>query len=520
MKSPYNIFTGSTEFWFPSVKEETTLPILIDLIGVVYLLVIVSLAVYGFNNLFTTILYFRTMRMGVSRQEPRAPSHWPRVTIQLPIFNEKYTVERLFRAITRLDYPSEQLQIQVLDDSTDDTYHLVKRLAKHYRACGVDIELLHRIDRTGYKAGALANALQTATGELIAIFDADFVPASDWLKRTVPRFQEPKLGCLQTRWGHTNQEYNSLTRAEAIGIDGHFVIEQTVRSQNGFFLNFNGTAGMWRRACIEDAGGWQWDTLTEDLDLSYRAQMRGWKFDYIPDVVVPAELPSQVEAFKKQQFRWAKGSFQVVRKTLPLVLERTDLPWKVRLMALLHLTGYFVHPLMLALLLLTLPVGLLIPSVFKIFPLSVLACFGPPILYLTATVSIKAPFFERLKLLPLLTIMGFGISLSTSIAVLEGLAGKGGEFIRTPKLNLSNIKGQHQVLDHAYVPPVSPLVWGETALGLYALFTGIVLAGYVGWDIVPWMIVYMLGFFYVAGLNLIQHAPETGKRQTESGATD
>ena len=495
------------------------MPILIDLIGVVYLLVIVGLAVYGFNNLFTTILYLR-MKSRVKPHRPPYPAAWPRVTVQLPIFNEKYTVERLFRAVSRLDYPGERLQIQVLDDSTDDTYRLVKQLVSHYQVRGINIQLLHRVDRTGYKAGALANALQTATGDLIAIFDADFIPAPDWLKRTVPRFQDPKLGCLQTRWGHTNQEYNSLTRAEAIGIDGHFVIEQTVRSQNGFFLNFNGTAGIWRLACIQDAGGWQWDTLTEDLDLSYRAQMRGWKFDYIPDVVVPAELPSQVEAFKKQQFRWAKGSFQVVRKILPQVLERTDLPWKVRLMALLHLTGYFVHPLMLALLLLTLPVGLLIPTIFKIFPLSVLACFGPPVLYLTATASIKAPVFERLKLLPLLTIMGFGISLSTSIAVLEGLAGKGGEFVRTPKLNLGNMKEQHQVLDHAYLPPVSPLVWVEIVLGLYALFTGIVLAGYVGWGIVPWMFIYMLGFFYIAGLNLIQHAPETGKRQTESGATD
>jgi cellulose synthase/poly-beta-1,6-N-acetylglucosamine synthase-like glycosyltransferase len=385
--------------------------------------------------------------------------------------------------------------------------------------------VIHRVDRMGYKASALANGLRTATGELIAIFDADFVPNSDWLKKTVPSFQDPKLGCIQTRWGHTNQQYNSLTRAEAIGIDGHFVIEQTVRSKNGFFLNFNGTAGLWRRACIEDAGGWQWDTLTEDLDLSYRAQMRGWKFDYLPDVVVPAELPSQVEAFKKQQFRWAKGSFQVVRKILPKVLEQPGLSKKVRLMALLHLTGYFVHPLMISLLLLTLPVGLLIPAVFKIFPLSVLACVGPPLLYLTATLSIKAPLFERLKLLPLLTITGFGISLSTSIAVLEGLMGKGGVFVRTPKLNLGNAPGRSEAIDHAYIQPISPLVWAEIALGLYALFTGIVLAGYVGWGILPWMVIYTIGYFYIAGLNLIQHAPQPQmKRQRaqsrQSGATD
>jgi len=454
-------------------------------------------------------------RAAKNTQETQMPSSWPPVTIQLPIFNEKYTVERLLHAVTHLEYPADRLQIQVLDDSTDETYNLVRQLVKKHQTRGVNIELIHRVDRTGYKAGALGNGLRTATGEFIAIFDADFVPETDWLKRTVPFFQDPKLGCLQTRWGHTNQEYNSLTRAEALGIEGHFVVEQTVRSKNGFFLNFNGTAGVWRRACIEDAGGWEWDTLTEDLDLSYRAQMRGWKFDYLPDVIVPAELPSQVEAFKKQQFRWAKGSFQVVRKILPKVLEHPGLSLKVRLMALLHLTGYFVHPLMLSLLLLTLPVGLLIPGVFKVFPLSVLACFGPPLLYITATLAVKAPFFERLKLLPLLTIMGFGISLSTSIAVIQGIRDNGGVFVRTPKLNLSNAKEEQKALDHTYLPPVSPLVWGEILLGLYALFTCIILAAYVGWGIVPWMIIYTLGFFYIAVLNLIQHAPAMERAPTD-----
>jgi len=389
-----------------------------------------------------------------------------------------------------------------------------------YKSRGINIELIHRVDRTGYKAGALNHGLKTATGELIAIFDADFVPKPDWLKRTAPSFQNPKLGCLQTRWGHTNQQYNSLTRAEAMGIDGHFIIEQTVRSKNGFFLNFNGTAGLWRRACIEDAGGWQWDTLTEDLDLSYRAQMRGWKFDYLPDVVVPAELPPQVEAYKKQQFRWAKGSFQVVRKILPSVL-RAKMPLTVRFMAILHLTGYFVHPLMLSLLLLTLPVGLFVPGAFKIFPISLIAGFGPPLLYLTATATQHRSILKRLKSFPVLVIVGFGLSLSTTIAVVEGLFSKGGAFIRTPKLNLDNKGRQRQKIDHAYVAPLSSMVWVEIALGIYALFTGIVLSHYIGWGIVPWMIIYMLGFFYIAGLNLIQHAPQTGKqRSTQPGATD
>ncbi|HEX6270199.1 MAG TPA: cellulose synthase family protein [Anaerolineales bacterium] len=482
--------------------------LLIGFIGVFYFAVIISLALYGFHNLFTTILYLRIKTPKKQRRKTDPHQKWPPVTVQLPLFNEKYTVKRLLRAVTRLDYPASCLQIQVLDDSTDDTRELVRQLVRQYKSRTVNIELIHRTNRQGYKAGALNDGLPTATGELIAIFDADFVPKRDWLKRTVPSFRDPQLGCIQTRWGHTNQHYNTLTQAEAMGIDGHFIIEQSVRSKNGFFLNFNGTAGLWRRTCIEDAGGWQWDTLTEDLDLSYRAQMRGWKFDYLPDVVVPAELPPQVEAFKKQQFRWAKGSFQVVRKILPSVLQ-SGLPWKVRVMALLHLTGYFIHPLMLSLLLLTLPVGLLIPEAFNIFPISMVAGLGPPLLYVTATATHKSNFLSRIKCFPLLVIVGFGISLSTTIAVLEGLFSKGGAFIRTPKLNMTH-RRKHKKIDRAYVPPLSSIIWAEIALGVYALITGIVLEPHLGWGVVPWMFLYMLGFFYIAGLNLIQHRVQAG----------
>lgn len=486
--------------------------ILADIIGSLYLLVILALALYGFYNLFTAILYLHT-RTVPGDKKIKPPRIWPGVTIQLPIYNERYTVQRLLRAVTRLDYPAHRLQIQVLDDSTDDTAELVKSLVEEYKSKGVDIAWIHRTDRKGYKAGALNEALSKARGKFIAILDADFVPRPDWLKRTVPLFlSHQSLGCLQTRWGHTNRKYNSLTRAEAMAVDGHFIVEQTARSRNDFFLNFNGTAGLWRRTCIVDSGGWQSDTLTEDLDLSYRAQMRGWKIGYLPNVVVPGELPSQVEAFKKQQFRWAKGSFQVVRKILPKVFGDSELPLRVRLMAMLHLTGYMVHPLMLALLLLTLPVGLLIPDVFKIFPLSILAGFGPPLLYLVASARETPPFRERLELIPLLTITGFGISLSTSIAVVQGLIGKGeGVFTRTPKLNLRNRHAGSKPIDADYLPPISPLVWGELALGLYAALTIRMLYPYLGWGIIPWMMIYMLGYFYIAGLNLIQHLSFTGK---------
>lgn len=475
------------------------------LLGALYLLIVFILAMYGFHNLLNTILYLNISSTPNKRRRIPDIGKYPKVTVQLPIFNEKYTIERLLDAITKLEYPAGQLQIQVLDDSTDDTARLAQKLVNKYRSQGLDIEWLQRTNRKGYKAGALSEALSSATGELIAIFDADFIPKPDWLKKTVPLFQNEKLGCLQTRWGHTNRQYNSLTRAEAMAIDGHFIVEQTVRSQSDFFLNFNGTAGVWRRTCIEDAGGWQWDTLTEDLDLSYRAQLRGWKIDYLPDVVVPAELPAQVEAFKTQQFRWAKGSFQVVRKILPRIFRHSNLPLRVRLMALLHLTGYGVHPLMLGLLILTLPVGLLIPGAFKIFPLSILASLGPPLLYLTARASHTPPLLERIKSLPLLTITGFGISLSTSIAVIEGLLGKGGTFVRTPKLNLNNVRQQGKAIDNTYISPISPLIWAEFFLGFYALITSIILAPITGWGMVPWMIIYMLGYFYIAGMNLIQN---------------
>lgn len=484
-----------------------------DVIGAFYVLIIIGLALHGLHSLFSTILFVRTKTQSEHKQPVYPLKEWPHVTIQLPIFNEKYIVERLLHAVAQLDYPANRLQIQVLDDSTDDTAELVNRLVEQYKFFGLNIEWIHRDNRQGYKAGALNEGLSSATGELVGIFDADFIPNPDWLRKTVPFFHDRELGCLQTRWGHTNRNYNSLTKAEAMAIDGHFIVEQTVRSGNNFFLNFNGTAGLWRRSCIEDAGGWQWDTLTEDLDLSYRAQMRGWKIRYRPEIVVPAELPSEVEAFKKQQFRWAKGSFQVVRKILPKVIKRTDLPWHVRLLALLHLTGYSVHPLMVSLLLLTLPVGLLELNAFKMLPLSTLACFGPPLLYLTANSSLKIPWQERLKLLPLLIIVGFGISLSTSIAVLEGLAGtKAGAWVRTPKLNQSDSRKQDKEIDQSYLEPLSRLVWVEIALALYAFITILVLIPSVGWGIVPWMALYMLGYIYIAGLNVIQHTPRAGRK--------
>jgi len=481
----------------------TFLGFMVVIIEFLYLVSLVGLMIYGLNNLVTTIIYMR------SRQKPYQPpvlnpsTELPSVTIQLPLYNERYMVERLLSNVSRLNYPADKLQIQVLDDSTDDTALLVSRLVSQYKARGKNFELIHRTDRRGFKAGALTEGLKTATGELVGIFDADFAPEPDWLLRTVQEFRDPKLGCLQTRWGHLNHHYSLFTEAQSLGIDGHFIVEQTARSRNGLFLNFNGTAGLWRKATIADAGGWQSDTLTEDLDLSYRAQMKGWRIGYLPDVVVPAELPAQVEAFKKQQFRWAKGSFQTVKKLVPELLKE-DMPWWRRLMGFIHITGYFVHPLMLMALVLILPIGLFAPAFLKLFSLSCIASFGPPLMYILARTDYTPRVRDRVRLLPILILIGFGLSLNNSIAVFEGLFSKTrGTFERTPKFNLTNTNKEW--LGNAYAMPLSHMVYGELFLAFYSLVVIAVLTPIVGWDIAPWMLVYTAGYLYMAGLNIAQN---------------
>ncbi|MGA7192641.1 MAG: glycosyltransferase [Anaerolineales bacterium] len=474
--------------------------------GSLYLLCMIAMSLYGLNAMATAILFIITKRRLNNEQPVLEPKEWSKVTIQLPVFNERYMLERLLWAVTKLDYPLDRLQIQVLDDSTDDTALLSARLVEEYRARGFDIECIFRTERGGYKAGALKKGLETATGDLIAIFDADFIPSPNWLKITVPQFQNQKLGCVQTRWGHTNREYNLLTRGQALAMDAHFIVEQTARSRNHLFMNFNGSAGIWRRACIDDAGGWQSDTLTEDLDLSFRAQLCGWKFGFLPDVVVPAELPASVEALKKQQFRWAKGSIQVTRKTVKRLFTQPNIPWYKRLSGLLHLTAYMVHPLMIAILFLTLPVGLLAPLFFTYFPISFVATFGPPMLYALAGARETPSLTGRLKILPVITIIGFGISLNSAIAIIEALMGKSGTFIRTPKLNLTNNPNSTgQIIDRSYLQPISQIVWGEIGLSFYALLTIALLQPRLGWAIVPWMGVYWLGYVYISSLNLYQH---------------
>ncbi len=481
------------------------------LLEILYIVVLLGLALYGLGNALTVLLYWQTKNRPM---QPTPRAEWPAVTVQLPVFNERYTVERLLNAVTALDYPPEKLQIQVLDDSTDDTAVLVRHLVEQCRARGHAIELIQRRHRFGFKAGALAEGMKTARGELLAIFDADFVPPPDWLKKTVAYFNDPKLACLQTRWGHMNAGNNLLTRAQALGIDGHFIVEQTARSRSGLFLNFNGTAGLWRRTAIEEAGGWQSDTLTEDLDLSYRVQLQGWRIGYVPEIVVPAELPPQVEAFKKQQYRWAKGSFQVVRKIFHRLFT-AEMPEAKRLFALLHVTGYFVHPLMLVTLLLILPVGLLSPSFLRVFPWTMITAFGPPLLYLVSKTEYHPRLVERLRLLPALVLLGFGLSLNNTLAVLDGLFNrKMGTFTRTPKFNVTG--HNRDWAGSAYVVHISPMIWAEIGLGFYALFSMLVLIPHAGWGVMPWLTVYMAGYWFISIFNLLQHRQSGHLRSAEA----
>jgi len=486
-------------------------PIITVILQILYLICLTGMAVFGLNTIVSTILYLGTRKKKLVLPK-LLPEKLSTVTVQLPIFNEHYMVKRLLKAVSQLDYPKEKLQVQVLDDSTDDTACMMKYLVEQYQARGMNFEWVHRTDRKGYKAGALKEGIETATGELVAIFDADFVPPRNWLLKTVPAFSDSKLGCLQTRWGHLNPKMNAFTRAVALGINGHFIVEQTARSRNGLFMNFNGSAGVWRRACIIAAGGWQADTLTEDLDLSYRAQMKGWKVNYLPDVVVPGEIPVQIEAFKKQQFRWAKGSFQTVKKLVPELM-RAEIPEQVRLLGFIHITGYMVSPLMIGTLLLILPLAFLSPLFLKFFPWTFLATLGPPLMYLVSHTEEYPRWVDRLVLLPMLVLIGFGISLNNSIAVFEGLFKKGtGEFVRTPKYSLTNIRRNWD--DKKYKTGISPMVWGELFLALYALVSMYLLTPKFGANFNLLLLAYFSGYVFMAGVNILQNWQLALKRST------
>jgi len=441
--------------------------VLIKGLGYLYTVVLAGLSVYAIHVLLLIILFLKH-RLDPQKAAPTvSPEDLPTVTVQIPLRNERYVVHRVLNATAALDWPQDRLEIQVLDDSDDATTSIARAIAAKLCQQGVDIQVLHRDQAQGNKAGALAAGLQKARGEFIAIFDADFCPKVDFLQQTVPHFLDaPDLGMVQARWGHLNAEYSPITRAQALLMDAHFTVEHIARNRSGLLMNFNGTAGVWRRQAIVDAGGWQHDTIAEDLDLSYRAQLRGWKARYLPDVVAPAELPPLVAAFKRQQYRWAKGATQVLRKLAEPIVRSQRLTWPQKVMALLHLSGYLTQPLFLMLLLLMLPMVLLSPPLPTTSAVLGTVIAIPPLLYIIGQITLYRNWLRRILAYPVTMLLGMGIALSTSIAIVDGLLHWGGAFERTPKYHLQKRQGKWKQSDYQISGDF--ITFWEIILGLYA----------------------------------------------------
>ena len=491
-------------------------PVSILVLKTVYSLCLVVLFLFSMNSLALSILYLLNRKKVWNKPVPEMKQEWPKVTIQLPIFNERYMVERLIKAMTRLDYPADKLQIQVLDDSTDSTTELVATLVHSYQRRGVNIQLQHRDDRSGFKAGAMEQALRSATGEFVAVFDADFLPKPDWLKQTIPFFQDPKVGFVQTRWGHINNHYNLITRLAAMALDAHFIIEQTARAGSNLLMSFNGTAGIWRVAAIESAGGWQGDTLTEDIDLSYRAQMAGWRYVYVPQVVVMSEVPAQMDALKKQQVRWVKGNFQVSKKLMGKVIFSHLTPWQ-KLMGMLQLTMLYIpYPVTVLTILLTFPVNLYAPHFMYYFGWTMIGSLGPVFLYTLAQSEFNPSLRKRVLLLPALTMLGVGISVNCTFGILSGLSGKSGTFERTPKYNISNVNDQWA--KSSYALSLSPVAAAELLMGLYILLTTLYLYYVHHYAFQYWQMVPAAAYFMVAGSSIFQSYQRSVARSRQSEA--
>jgi cellulose synthase/poly-beta-1,6-N-acetylglucosamine synthase-like glycosyltransferase len=470
-----------------------------------YLIVLLILSLYGIHRCWLVYTYMKCRHNVPSKASD--PFEWPAVTIQLPIYNERYVIERLLNAVSRLNYPRALLDIQVLDDSTDETQQVAHACVKRYEARGLPIRYLHRNNRTGFKAGALAEGLHSATGELVAIFDADFLPTPDFLRRTIPYFKDPKVGVVQTRWTYVNRGYSDLTEVETLMQDGHFVIEQGARSRSGVFFNFNGTAGVWRRAAIVDAGGWQNDTLTEDTDLSYRAQMRGWQFLYLPDVECPSELPVEMNAFKAQQARWSKGLIQTAKKIMPQIL-RSNVPVRVKAEAFFHLTAGISSPLMVVFSALLLPASIVrlnqgwFQSTLTDLP-GILSSFSIAAFYMASQRALYPHGWKRSMLrLPLMIALGIGLSLSNAKAVLEALFGVKSDFVRTPKYNISGRSGSWHGKQYKKRGGWMPYL--EIAFGLYFSYVFVFMILDKNYRTAPFMLLFVWGFLYIGVMSAAQ----------------
>jgi cellulose synthase/poly-beta-1,6-N-acetylglucosamine synthase-like glycosyltransferase len=470
-----------------------------------YYAVLTVLAIYGGHRGWMVLLFYLNRHR---KRTPRAAGELgalPRVTIQLPIYNEVYVVDRLIRAVAAIDYPRPLLQIQVLDDSTDETRRIARDAVDSLARLGFDIAYLPRETREGFKAGALQAGLRAASGEYLLIFDADFVPPPEILRRCLPPFADPRVGMVQARWEHLNRDFSLLTRVQAILLDGHFVIEHAARHRSGRFFNFNGTAGVWRRTCLEDAGGWTADTLTEDLDLSYRAQLRGWSFVYLPECAAPAEVPVDVHGFKSQQHRWAKGSIQTGRKLLPAIF-RSGLSRRIKLEAFFHLTNNVSYLLVLALALLLVPAIVIRERIGwqrligLDFPLFFGATFSFVAFYVSSQRELSRGWWPTLRTLPFLLSLGIGLCVSNSRAVLEALLGRATDFERTPKYSIEGARGEWRSKRYRAARDASLV--GELLLAAYFLGALVfaVRAGY--WASLPFLAVFFNGFAYTAGLSL------------------
>jgi cellulose synthase/poly-beta-1,6-N-acetylglucosamine synthase-like glycosyltransferase len=471
-----------------------------------YFFVLAILALFGWHRYYLVYVYSKH-RDNVPK--PRPPlDPLPRVTIQLPIYNEMYVVDRLVAAVCAMDYPRERLEIQVLDDSTDETRAIAELAVRRHAAHGHDITYHHRTDRTGYKAGALDAGLGVATGEYVAIFDADFVPTPDFLARTLPQFADPRVGMVQARWGHINEDYSLLTKVQSILLDAHFVLEHGGRNRAQHFFNFNGTAGIWRREAITDAGGWQHDTLTEDLDLSYRAQLRGWRFLFLPDLVSPAEVPVEMNSFKSQQHRWAKGSIQTTLKLLPRILA-APIPFSTKVAAFFHLTANFNYLLMILLSI------LIFPSMYVRYsmgwtemllidvPFFFAATWSVAYFYMVSQRELyPKTWVSRLKYLPILMSIGIGLAVNNARAVIEALAGRQTEFARTPKYGVERQGDDWTDKKYKQSMTWQPLL--EVALGLY--FTATVFYALTNqiYGSLPFLMLFQVGFLYTGLLSLVQ----------------
>jgi cellulose synthase/poly-beta-1,6-N-acetylglucosamine synthase-like glycosyltransferase len=475
---------------------------------IAYFTILTILAIYGAYRIKQVIDFWRYRKFVPEPKGTFSEAELPLITVQLPLFNEMYVVERLVNAIAEIDYPRERLQIQVLDDSTDETVKLAEATVEKYRALGFDIEYVHRSDRTGFKAGALENGMKTAKGELLAIFDADFVPKADCLRKLVNYFTDPMVGCAQMRWSHINGNYNLLTRLQTIMLDGHFVVEQTTRNRTGGFFNFNGTAGIWRRKAIAMSGGWQHDTLTEDTDLSFRAQLMGWKFVYLLDEDAPAEIPVEINAFKAQQRRWAKGVMQVGIKLYPRIW-RARLPLRVKLEMFFRLTGNISYPLMIVASFLQFPLLLVrynqpfyhlmivdLPLLF-FSSISVFLFYGTAVWYLDEKRS------PRMLHLPLVMALGIGLAFSNARAVLEALLGIKSDFVRTPKYQVE--KNQDETWKRKkYKRKRGLLPLLELSFSIYFLLAILYAINLHMWGTVPFLLLFFFGFGYMGVMSFLQ----------------